>query len=74
MQPLRSIPTVKIELEVTAEVYAALDVWADVVLDEPLEAVLEFLTYELASNDGMKTAAARLMKRHPDTATNGLET
>ena len=58
-------PTVKLELELLAHIYAALDVWADLVLDEPIEAVLEVMAYEMATNDEMKMAAAHLIRREP---------
>lgn len=59
-------PTVKVELELPAHIYAALDVWADLALDEPLEAVLEVLAYELASSNELKITAAQLMRHEPD--------
>jgi hypothetical protein len=62
-------PTVKVELELPAHIYASLDVWADLVLDEPIEAVLEVLAYEMATNDELKMAAAHLMVRKTDVQT-----
>lgn len=53
--------TVKVDLKLPASIFSELDVWADMVVDEPLPAVLEVLAYELARNPELREFAVRLM-------------